>query len=129
MTSLKVNEFNIDEITCPSTVKLCAAASLDSLCCMTCCNFCGGCCGRVRPFTMKAMNENADPGMDLFLTNCYMQCIAGILMPFSLCGCFWACCGTCTPCVKGVYKCVISVEENNGKQLAVVPPIKNEMTR
>ena len=62
----------IDNINYPFTFNFCAALTLDAICCLTCCNFCGGCCGRYSPFILKAIGETPKPGIELFQITCYI---------------------------------------------------------
>lgn len=123
----------IESINCPFTFNFCAAASLDAICCLTCCNFCGGCCGRYEPFTAIVMDEKMhgvkmQPGIEIFQATCFAQCIACMIMPASFCGCCWACCGIATPCMKCVVGCVQNVEHTNNK-IAIQPPNNIIMNR
>ena len=50
-------------------------------------------------------------------------------MPSSLCGCFWACCGTATPCIKCIARCIQNVETTNNLPISTNPPTIPEMDR
>ena len=105
------------DIDCLWTVEASARATVDALCCLPCCCFCGGCCGRYQPFVMRMSSETLKPGLEVCQATCTIQAMAAILVPCTFCLCLWGCCGTATPCAKGVAGCVMKVEKGS----AVVP--------
>ena len=122
-------EFDPDrDITCMFSLKLCAALSVDTVCCLPFCCFCGGCCGRIPPvigLVMPEAIEDIKPGWDLCGVTCTTQCLAMSFMPFTGCGCLWACCGICTPLVKCVIKSTNTVDKNASKKakaMMTTPP-------
>lgn len=125
-------KFQAEDIDCRFTLDLCARLSVDALCCLPCCCFCGGCCGRYKPCAAGLFPEESkdiEKGSDTFMVTCWIQLLSGILMPSTLCGCLWACCGTATPCVKCVYNKVKKVESDNKavEVATVAPPTQQNM--
>jgi hypothetical protein len=118
---------DLDDIDCCFTIKACALLTGDAILCIPCCCFCGGCCGRYSACISKIESkELGKPGTERCGMNCQVQTLAGILMPITLCGCLWGCCGTCTPCVRGIVQCTMGVE----KRAEVQPPQQSDtMTR
>ncbi len=102
-----------DDIDCWWTIKASALATLDALCCVPCCCFCGGCCGRFDAFAMRLDGDDkTKQGFERFTATCTVQTYAGVIVPCTACLCCWACCGTATPCAKGLVSCVIGVEKD-----------------
>lgn len=94
-------------VTCLFTIDVCARLTVDAFCCLPCCCACGGCCGKYRSCVVGASEIEKTfsppaPGFDRFMETCFVQASAACLMPFSLCGCLWACCGLATPCTAYV---------------------------
>ena len=112
-----------DDITCWFTLKAAALGSLDSLCCIPCCCFCGGCCGQYEPFTSLVTQERSEPGCDRFNQTCMTQSTMALVVPFTCCLCFWCCCGTATPCAKALMACVSKNEETQ----STPPPTQTMM--
>jgi hypothetical protein len=127
------NKLALEDITCCFTLKSCVYLTGDAVMCLPCCCFCGGCCGRYSPCVFNAFpDESIKPGPERFQATCYVQTFAAMLMPWTLCGCLWGCCGTCTPCAKGLAQCIMGVEaRDNAKAEGVVvpPPVQNGMER
>lgn len=108
--------YNSDNITPEDTIALCARLTADSICCMFCCGFCGGCCGQHHAFVVDSFpNESIKsipPGKRRMMTTCCLQSLAGMIMPSTMYGCFWGCCGMCTQCVRHTLQCVVHVEDS-----------------
>ena len=119
-----------DAIDCSFTLNLCSRLTVDALCCVPCCCFCGGCCGKYQPCAAGAFPESETKdikqGSETFMITCYTQLMSGILMPWTFCGCCWACCGLGTPCVKSVYRKVRSNDPVQ-KNVSVTPPPQQDM--
>ena len=131
-TTKTVNKLALEDITCCLTLKACAYFTADAIMCIPCCCFCGGGCGRYSPCIFNVVpDESVKPGIERCQANCYVQCLASMLMPFTLCGCLWGCCGTATPCAKGIAQCVMGVESRANAKVVVSqpPPVQNVMTR
>ena len=116
-----------DDIDCWWTLKASAMATLDAVCCLPCCCFCGGCCGRYDPFIMQMSDEELKPGLEKCQATCATQASASIIVPCTGCLCLWGCCGTATSCAKGVATCVMRVEQKS-KVVIVTPPPAVQMT-
>ena len=116
-----------DLMNCYSTITACALLSLDAICCIPCCMGCGGCCGKYEPCVTSAVpGFETEPGQERFGVVCLVQCMAAMMLPFTFCGCCWACCGTCTPCAVGV---INLVKSNNDPVTATKPPKKQTFER
>lgn len=117
-----------DDIDCWWTLKASAMATADALCCIPFCCFCGGCCGRYNPFVMRMTQETLKPGIEVCQATCMTQSVAAVAVPCTLCLCLWGCCGTATPCAKGVAACVLNVERASSADAVVVlePPRRAE---
>jgi hypothetical protein len=104
-----------DDITCGDTLEVCARLSVDAACCLPCCCFCGGCCGKFRPCIAGAFPEefSKESGYERFGETCMAQLFAGFFMPSTFCGCLWACCGLATPCTRFVINKVESRESSS----------------
>ena len=102
--------FSLDDIDCWWVVKASAMATLDALCCIPCCFFCGGCCGRYTPFLARMSDDRFKPGIQTCNATCMSQVIAAVVVPGSCCVCCWGCCGTAVPCARSVARCVLNVE-------------------
>ena len=59
---------------------------------------------------MKEALKALNPGYEVFFITCYTQLLLGIIMPWTLCGCLWGCCGLATPCTRCLYHKVKSRE-------------------
>lgn len=119
-----------DDIDCWWTVKASAMATLDSICCLPCCCFCGGCCGRYSPFITNISGDTMKPGSERCQGTCMTQMIAGIFVPFTGCLCLWGCCGAATSCARAIATCVVHVEHsNNTTRVNIAPPGVVEMSR
>lgn len=108
-----MSDFGEHDITCLWTVKTCALLSLDAVCCLPCCCFCGGCCGKYAPCVASSIPSDGNifsktAGSDRCLETCTLQTIASMLMPLTLCGCLWGACGLATPCARGALQKVMS---------------------
>lgn len=131
-TTKNVNKLALEDITCCFTLKACAYLTADAIMCLPCCCFCGGCCGRYFPCIFNAVpDESVKPGTERCQATCYIQTFAAMLMPCTFCGCLWGCCGTATPCTKGIAGCVMGVESRANAKVIVAqpPPVQNVMTR
>jgi hypothetical protein len=127
-----VKKLELEDIDCCLTLKACALLSGDALCCIPCCCFCGGCCGRYNPCIINIdPSQSLKPGSERCQANCYIQSIAAMVMPCTFCGCLWGGCGLCTPCAKGVAQCTMGVESRANSKVVVAqpPPVQNVMTR
>ncbi len=122
------NIMDVDNLSCCDTIKLFSSATVDSICCIPCCCFCGGCCGKYNAAIMKHFPkeaENIKPGFDRFGSTCYIQLLECLLMTNTCCGFCWGCCGTCTPCAKFIIRKITKVEtQSNTTQ----PPNIQTMT-
>ena len=97
--------FTDEDVTCCFTLNVCARLTVDAVCCLPCCCGCGGCCGRCMPCVADALPDEVfkgarDTSSDVCMATCTTQFFAACLMPWTLCGCFWACCGLATPCAR-----------------------------
>ena len=78
-----------EDITCGFTLNVCARLTVDAACCLPCCCGCGGCCGLVEPCVAGAFPDGElteESGWDRFGETCFVQFVAGVLMPFTCCG-------------------------------------------
>jgi hypothetical protein len=120
-----LNKLEDKDITCCFTLQACARLSVDAVCCVPCCCFCGGCCGRYNPIVIGLFPNNVaqhvNPGWDRFGLTCITQLIAASVLPSTFCGCCWAGCGLCTPCTRKVIEKVSQVEKNNTKTTVEEP--------
>lgn len=115
----------LEDIDCCFTLKACALLTGDAFMCMPCCCFCGGCCGRYVPCIFKIdPNHFGKPGAERCVLVCQVQTLAGVLMPCTICGCLWGCCGVCTPCARGIVQCAMGVERRGS-----APVQQQEMKR
>jgi hypothetical protein len=124
--------FNIDDVTCLFTLKACAQLSVDAVCCIPCCCACGGCFGRYQPCIAESFPDQFEKkgGGNRSVETCFVQTVTGILMPFTCCGCLWACCGLATPCARCVIGCVVTQDEKNNAQSTIhLPPIPETMEK
>ena len=104
---------SLNDIDCWWTFKAAVLSSLDALCCIPCCCFCGGCCGRYNPFIMQLSNDTLKPGIERCQVICATQLFAAIIVPFSGCLCCCGCCGIGSSCAKGIAACVLNVESTS----------------
>jgi hypothetical protein len=118
------NKLTLEDIDCFFTLKTCTYFTVDAIMCIPCCCFCGGCCGRYSPciFNLNP-DESLNPGYERFFANCVVQTVASMIMPCTLCGCLFGCCGTCTPCARGIAQCVIGVESRSNDVIQTPPSI------
>ena len=103
----KSNEFSENDITCCITLKAFGLLTLDAICCLPCCCFCGGCCGKYLPFMYKldpVSSAQTKPGSETCGSVCLIQSLSAILLPCTCCGCFYCCCGIGTPCAKMAFR-------------------------
>jgi hypothetical protein len=132
-----MSEFKIEDVTCCFTLNACARLTVDALCCIPCCCGCGGCCGRYKPCVAGAFPEDAvkelfeeNSGSERCLETFAVQTFSALILPWTLCGCFWACCGLATPCARCTLQCVIKQDEKNKKRTPVIDskPVVQEET-
>ena len=115
------NDFNCENLNCFNTIKLASYLTIDSICCVPCCCFCGGCCGKYNACVLGLFPNEAQsiqPGFDRFSSTCHIQMMSWTTMTFTCCGCCWACCGTCTPCAKFIAKQVVKNETSANQNIS-----------
>ena len=118
--------FSEDDITCCLTLKTFGLLTLDAICCLPCCCFCGGCCGKYLPFVYKLDEKAAEqtkPGSETCSVVCCIQAGAAILLPCTCCGCLYCCCGIGTPCAKMAFRQMKKNENNTRFHSSSIMPI------
>jgi hypothetical protein len=93
--------------TCKETFGLGASATADALLCLTCCCFCGGCCGEYASCTEHVVaassgrpGQLSKAGDARCKATCAAQCLACVIVPPTLGMCFWFCCGAASWCAN-----------------------------
>ena len=107
--------FSENDITCCLTLKAFGLFTLDAICCLPCCCFCGGCFGKYLPFVYKldpVSSAQTKPGSETCSAVCSIQTGAALLLPCTCCGCLYCCCGIGTPCAKMAFRQMQNNENN-----------------
>ena len=88
---------DVEEFGCARTAKTCGMIAADAVCCVACCNRCGGSWSRERAFVLTAVPGilDVETELDRMQQTCLLQLLAAVFMPLTCCGCCFGCCGAC----------------------------------